>query len=317
MSMSSFSGLKRELLSTKTGRLIIFNFLLALFIILWGAWVRLSGSGAGCGEHWPLCHGQVVPLAPTVKTLIELTHRLTSGIFGITVFLQVVFAAKEFGKGHAQFKSSVAFLILTIIEALIGAVLVKKGLVVDNSSVMRAWVIGAHLVNTLLLMASLTMCAFFLKERSNWSFKDLPFWEKLLAFLGLVLLLLVGAFGAVTALGNTLFPSESLVQGLASDFDPRAPFLIRLRVYHPGLAILMAILWIGLLTRWREFEESGNSAQLSLALVFSAVGFGVINWLLMAPTWGALVHLLLADLLWISLVWTSMRRLLVRKTSSL
>lgn len=300
----------KSLLTSKTGKLIIFNFALALFIILWGAWVRLSGSGAGCGDHWPLCHGEVIPLTPSIKTLIEFTHRLTSGVFGITVFAQVIFAAKEFGRKHAQFKASVVFLILTIVEALIGAVLVKKGLVVDNSSAMRAWVIGAHLVNTLLLMGSLTFCGFFHQKDVKWSGAQIPNWEKLSSIVGLILILIVGAFGAVTALGNSLFPSESLAQGFASDFDPNAPFLIRLRIYHPALAILTGIVWIVLLTKWKEIEESAGSAQVSFTLVFIAIAFGGLNWFLMAPTWGALTHLLLADLLWVALVWSTASRLL-------
>lgn len=303
-------SLSSSLFSSKTGKLILFNFFLALFIILWGAWVRLSGSGAGCGDHWPLCHGEVVPLTPSIKTLIEFTHRLTSGIFGITVFAQVIFAAKEFGKKHAEFKASLVFLILTIVEALIGAVLVKKGLVVDDSSAMRAWVIGAHLVNTLLLMGSLTLCGFFHKKEVSWKFEEVPSWEKYGTFIGLFLILVVGAFGAVTALGNSLFPSESLAQGFESDFDPNAPFLIRLRIYHPALAILTGILWIALLTKWKEYKESAGAAQLTFILVFIAIAFGGVNWLLMAPAWGALVHLFLADLLWVSLVWSSCTRFL-------
>lgn len=297
--------------TSKTGKLIVFNFLLALFIILWGAWVRLSGSGAGCGDHWPLCHGEVIPLTPSVKTLIEFTHRLTSGIFGFTVLGQVIFAAKEFGKKHAQFKLSIIFLFLTIVEALIGAVLVKKGLVVDDDSALRAWVIGAHLVNTLLLMGSLTLCAFFHQKETKWSScNEGPRWEGVAASLGLFLILIVSAFGAVTALGNSLFPSDSLIQGMASDFDPDAPFLIRLRIYHPGLAILSGVLWIILLTKWRELKEVTASSQFTLSLVFVAIGFGAVNWLLMAPVWGALTHLFLADLVWVSLVWTVSKRFL-------
>jgi heme A synthase len=295
--------------TNKTSRLILFNLALALFIIIWGAWVRLSGSGAGCGDHWPLCHGQVVPLAPTIKTIIELTHRLTSGVFGLTVLAQVYTAYKEYGKKHPQFAVSGLFLFLTIVEALIGAVLVKKGLVVDNSSVMRAWVIGAHLVNTLLLMAAGVACAVFIKLPLGLKKREVPSWEVIGIFVGLLLFLVVGAFGAITALGNTLFPSDSLAAGMAMDFDPEAPFLIRLRVYHPALAILTAVLWIVLLTKWKELSDMAPWPQISFATFFIALGFGAINWLLMAPHWGALLHLFLADALWMILVATSLFRL--------
>lgn len=293
---------------TWTAKLILFNGFLALFIILWGAWVRLSGSGAGCGEHWPLCHGQVIPIAPSLKTLIELTHRLTSGIFGLTVLAQWYFSFKEYGKKHPQFLASFAFLVVTIIEALIGAVLVKKGLVVDDTSAMRAWVIGAHLVNTLLLLGVLASCYCFIHTPLELKRQIMRPLEKWLALTGLVLFLIVGAFGAITALGNTLFPSTDLIQGLASDFDPNAPFLIRLRVYHPTMAGLLGAIWIGLLVSWREREELATLAQISLGLIFISLGFGVANWLMMAPTWGALTHLFLGDLLWMSICVTTINR---------
>ncbi len=289
--------------SKTTRSLIIFNGALALFIIAWGAWVRLSGSGAGCGEHWPLCHGEVIPPSASLKTLIELTHRITSGIFGITVLLQLFYSAREYGKKHPQFKASALFLFLTVIEALIGAVLVKKGLVDKNDSALRAWVIGAHLVNTLLLMGVWSWCFALLKlappKMALRLRGPLKKWEKLCVPLGLLLFLLTGAFGAITALGNTLFPSDSLWAGFQSDFDPNAPFLIQLRIYHPFLAIVMCILWLVILQNWREIKELERLSAFTIGMVFVAVGFGALNWLLMAPAWGALGHLLIGDILWL------------------
>jgi heme A synthase len=289
-----------------TRNLIYFNAALALFIILWGAWVRLSGSGAGCGDHWPLCQGEVIPTSASLKTIIEFTHRLTSGLFGITVLMQVWWARKEFGPKHLMTKGSLIFLFITVVEALLGAVLVKKGLVEQDDSVLRAWVIGAHLVNTLLLLGSLTWCWCLLRiapvgKRSRLN-DPLSKKEKLLSTLAVFLFLIVGAFGAIAALGNTLFPSDSLVAGLQSDFDEKAPFLIRLRIYHPILAVLMVSLWFGLLSVWKEKIKPTGLAQGTIALLYGAVGFGFLNWILMAPTWGALLHLFIADLLWMLLL---------------
>lgn len=296
---------------SKTSRLLAFNFALALFIILWGAWVRLSGSGAGCGEHWPMCNGEVIPTSPSLQTLIEFTHRATSGLFGITVFLQMLLARSEFGKRHLVFKSSVALFIITIIEALIGAVLVKKGLVTTNASSLRAWVIGAHLINTLLLLGSMGVTEFALTKRELKS--SVPPWQKLLAIFGLILILVVGSFGAIAALGNTLFPAGSLAEGIAMDFNASAPFLVQLRIFHPALALVMGLLWIVLLNLWREeADDKEIKAWLSssLGLIFISLGFGLVNWLLMAPVWGALVHLLLADLLWMALLGTTLRKVI-------
>ncbi len=71
-----------------------------LGVILWGAFVRASGSGAGCGQHWPLCNGQVVPGTPLTATIIEFTHRLTSGIAVVSVLVLVVWAFRGFPHGY-------------------------------------------------------------------------------------------------------------------------------------------------------------------------------------------------------------------------
>jgi heme A synthase len=295
-------------LKSRTKTILYFNGLLALFIIIWGAWVRLSGSGAGCGEHWPLCNGAIVPLNPSYKTFIEFAHRLSSGVFGLTVLAQLWFSRKDYPKGHQIIWGSWAFLILTIVEALIGAVLVKKGLVVDNSSALRAWVIGAHLVNTLLLMGAWGFCQRVVSSIEPFIYQAPSSKQKLLGFIGLSLFLIVGAFGAITALGNTLFPSQSLSEGFASDFSVDSPFLIQLRIFHPILAVGLGLWWYILsltypqgLQKHRE-KEVQTWAQAIQVLVFISLGFGVVNYLLMAPVWAALAHLGLADIFWLASV---------------
>ena len=301
--MTSLSNFTIKKFVFKFKSLLFLNLGLALFIILWGAWVRLSGSGAGCGEHWPLCHGEIVPLSPTIQTLIEFTHRLTSGLFGITVLAQLVISIKDYGKYHPLTKSSFMLLVLTIVEALIGAVLVKKGLVAKNSSNLRAWVIGLHLVNTLFLLASLVFSIRFLNLKNQLKRRDFSKEQQFLAYGALFLFLIVSAFGAITALGNTLFPSSDILSGIKSDFDSNAPFLIRLRIYHPTLAVLTSLLWLYLLYSWKDkVLESSKLWNMGINLIFAGIGFGFLNWLLMAPHWGSLLHLLLADLTWMILV---------------
>ena len=276
--------------------LIRFNTGFCLLIILWGAFVRLSGSGAGCGDHWPMCNGVVVPQDPSFKTFVEYFHRLTSGIFGITVLWQMIKSLK----GSKQLKISSGFvLFFTLAEALIGAVLVKKGLVVDNDSALRALVIGFHLVNTFFLLASLIFSHHFARHTiSDDKNRDGPI---MMGYLLVALFLIVGAFGAIAALGNTLFPSESLVEGVKADFIHHH-FLIRLRIFHPLIAILTTIVAFYWSFKWREVFGPLKILHYFHWILISAVVFGFINWILMAPTWGALVHLLLADLLWIQFI---------------
>ena len=279
--------------SHKLRYLSLINFIFALFIILWGAYVRLSGSGAGCGDHWPLCNGQVIPLEQSFKTFIEFTHRLTSGVFGITVFIQWVLTFKWCEKGPIR-QASTAVLILTLFEALIGAVLVKKGLVVDNSSLLRAVVIGFHLVNTFFLMAALVASYYFASDKQITKSQFL-IESKLKLLLILTLFIFVGASGAVTALGNTLFPESSLIEGIYKDFSSSSHFLIQLRILHPISAILLGLLLIGFALKSESNKQT--SKRLLITVVISLL-FGFINWLLLAPTWGALVHLALANMTW-------------------
>src|SRR5262245_46466786 len=129
---------------------------MSVLVIVWGAVVRATGSGAGCGSHWPLCNGDVVPLAPTVGTIIEFVHRLTSGLVMILAVGLVLMARRTFPPGHQARKWAVISLVFMLIEAAIGAGIVLLKLVEGNTSALRAGYVGGHLVNTLLLVAAMT-----------------------------------------------------------------------------------------------------------------------------------------------------------------
>lgn len=98
-----------------------FNLFYIGAVILWGAFVRATGSGAGCGDHWPLCNGVVVPRAPQMETLIELAHRVTSGISLIFIVALFFMARKAAGAGHPLRRAAAWSLGFIIVEALIGA----------------------------------------------------------------------------------------------------------------------------------------------------------------------------------------------------
>ena len=164
-------------------------------VIGWGAYVRATGSGAGCGSHWPLCNGAVLPRAAEAATLIEFTHRVTSGI-------------------------------------------------------------------ALLL---------------------------------------------VVALRDTLFPAASLSQGLAADLDSTSHFLIRLRAFHPILAIAVALA-IALTRRDPTFTSPrGRSSRAPIVILLSVqLSLGALNLLTLAPLPVQMAHLLMSNLLWIAMVWAWM-----------
>ncbi len=264
-----------------------------LFVIVWGAWVRASGSGAGCGAHWPTCNGQVFPTAPSSRTVIEFTHRLTSGLSLLSVVAMWVWARRAHRKGHAVVRSAGWSAFFMVTEALLGAALVKLELVADNATANRAVAMSLHLVNTFLLLSAMTSCAVWAHLGDGvlrWKGRGLLTATLPLAF---ALTMLVGVSGAIAALGDTL-----VQQSVASPF---VDLLIRLRVLHPLLAIagttsLLAVAWLTHETRAASF------ARGLAALVVLQIACGLINVILQAPVWLQLVHLLLADLVWLTLV---------------
>lgn len=286
-------------------------------VILWGAFVRVTGSGAGCADHWPLCNGVLVPRAPNVATLIELTHRVTSSLAGLLSVFVFFYARRVFEPGAPVRKAASAGLVLMLLEGAIGALLVKAGLVAKNASEARAVVVGIHLCNTFLLLGAQVLTHHFASAGRALHVRGQA---GRLALFGLLLsiALLLGASGAVTALGDTLFPADSLRQGIAQDLTPGAHFLVRLRVWHPLLAIVGGAVIVYFAQslahampgpRDASPSEASFSARalsrwawLLTGVYIAQLAVGALNLVLLAPAPIQIAHLLLADLVWIALV---------------
>lgn len=276
-----------------------------IFVIIWGAVVRATGSGAGCGAHWPLCNGEVVPLAPRLQTVIELLHRSTSGIILILTALLIWFSRRVFPSGHEARRAAIWSMVFVLIEAAVGAGIVLLRLVEDNASALRAGYIAVHLMNTLLLVGMYTWTVFASRERSiGWTpvvaAKREP-WMRM----GLFGMLLVCAAGAVVALGDTLFPQQSVAAAFAADFDATSHFLIRLRMWHPLLAVALSVYLMVVITQNDSLDEPmlRRPARLALWLILGQVALGIVNVLSLAPLPLQMAHLLVSNLLWIALVW--------------
>jgi heme A synthase len=277
-----------------------------LAVILWGAVVRATGSGAGCGSHWPLCDGQVVPRAEEIETLIEYSHRVTSGLALLLVLALAIAAFRSRPKGDPTRLGAVLSLVLILVEAAVGAGLVLFELVGDNASMARALFMAVHLVNTFLLLAALGLTVHWAAGGPTLAWRTRgP--ARALALLGLGATLLIGASGAVAALGDTLFPPESLGSALRDDLSPTAHLLVQLRIWHPLIALAgSGLLWLAATRLPRLAPEPARAARWGralLALVAVQLVVGAVNVVLLAPVWLQVVHLLLADLLWLSLVW--------------
>ena len=272
-------------------------------VILWGAYVRATGSGAGCGNHWPLCDGQVIPRDPGIATLIEFSHRLTSGLALLAVVALLVWVRRACEPGHPARIGAVLSLVLILFEAAIGAGLVLFELVADNATMARALFMGLHLTNTFVLLACLALTAYWLSGGPAVRLAG-PARTLVVLSAGTAGLLATGASGAVAALGDTLYPAATFTAALQADVSVTSHLLIRLRVLHPAIAIGTAVL---LMFGAPRVAAGGPLATRRLAglvagLAALQLAVGLLNVLLLAPVWMQLVHLLLADAVWISFV---------------
>jgi cytochrome c oxidase assembly protein subunit 15 len=273
-----------------------------LFVVVWGAFVRATGSGAGCGGHWPLCNGDVVPRAPTLATLIEYTHRLTSGLSIVGVALLWLWSRRVFPRGHRARRLAVLSFLFLVVEALLGAGLVLFDYVAQNASIGRAFYLALHLANTQVLIGVLALTALLARCGDEpLRIRSVP--PGVLATLPLVVAL--SMTGAVAALGDTLFPAASVGAGIRQELASTAHFLLRLRMLHPVLAVStgFCLLWAASsLVRMRPSAGVKRAAAALAGLVLAQLAAGAVNIALLAPVWMQLVHLLLADAVWIALV---------------
>lgn len=292
----------------------------------WGAFVRATGSGAGCGEHWPDCNGEVVPRSAGLETIIEFTHRVTAGLATVLVVALAVWAWRAFPKGHGARFGAGASVGFIFSEAIIGAGLVLFGLTKNDASLLRAAAMGTHLLNTFLLLAALAVTATFASPaspRAGTLDADGPFRSPAsphAAFAGaragsaavlwtvavpLALLVCAGATGAIAALGDTLFHATSLAEGLKDDAATGAHLFVRLRGLHPllaGLAAVATLASVSVMTAIRGSARVARAGKAVRIAVLAQVVAGVVNLVLLAPVGMQIVHLVLADVVWIAVV---------------
>jgi cytochrome c oxidase assembly protein subunit 15 len=286
---------------------------LALFVIvvLEGAVVRATSSGGGCGSHWPLCNGEILPHHPRLATIIEFTHRSLTGISATMFAVLIAWTFRVTPKRHPARLASVVAGILLLIEGALGAVLVLGGYVEKNATVARVFVQGIHFTNTMLLLAAATVVAVLL-GRPKTTLSQMNLRRPML--LALLASIVTGATGSVAALADTLFPSPSLSAAIAADFAAASPLLIRMRWIHPASAVLVTvftlILIAGFARRGYSMLAIGLASNLAAQIVI-----GLIDVLLLAPTTIQVLHLFSADVFWISLVAIAVPMLLPQAAS--
>ncbi len=269
-----------------------------VIVVLEGAVVRATSSGAGCGKNWPLCNGQILPHHPQLATIIEFTHRSLTGISVAMFAVLIAWTFYATPKKHPARMASVVAGILLLIEGALGAVLVLGGYVEKNATDARVFVQGVHFTNTMLLLAAATVVPVLL---GNLRRAIRPEGLKLPMRLALLATLITGATGSVAALADTLFPSPSFAAAMAADFAANSPLLIRMRWMHPATAMIAAACTVWLIVGFRK--RGMHTAALGLAInVLLQIILGSLDVLLLAPTTLQVIHLLSADIFWISLV---------------
>ncbi len=282
-------------------------------VIVWGAYVRATGSGVGCGSHWPLCNGEFLPMTPQTQTVIEFTHRVTSGVSLVLAAILLIWCWRRTAKGDWPRYSAVAAAVLLFNEALLGALLILLDHVggLDRSAT-HALFLCLHFGNTLLLLAALALTASWLSNRDR-RFGVVPrLYQTIATGLGLVSVMVIGMTGSLASLGDTMFPVDSLRHAVVQDFASSSPILLRLRVLHPIAAVIgsLYVLWL-LQTFWRKQERS---PWMPVTLT-AQIALGAMNVILLAPVWLQMTHLLVAEMFWILLVLASADQLFANHRS--
>lgn len=269
-------------------------------VILWGAYVRATGSGAGCGSHWPTCNGEVIPRPQSVEMLIEFTHRATSGLALLAVLVMFIWAFRAYPRKHIVRLGASLSLLFIVTEALVGAGLVLFEWVARDTSVARAVSMAVHLANTFLLLAALALTAWWASGGARFRLHGQGRLLQVMAG-GMVAMLVTGMTGAVIALGDTL----TIGLGIAPERSPLVRTLVAFRPIHPVIAVLAAV-YLSMTGIWvlnhRPRSLVARFVMTLMVLIVLQLIAGAINVALKAPVWMQLVHLLLSDTIWIVLV---------------
>jgi heme A synthase len=316
--------MSEELKLSKFAKYAWFVLAYNIVVILWGVFLRASKSGDGCGQHWLTCGGEVIPSAPELKTIIEFSHRITSSLAGLFILILlgwtiVNWFSRKSERRSYLLKTVIGSFIFVAIEGLIGAKLVLTGNTAETLTPERPFWMAGHLINTFILLAMLTLTAWFASGGKRLNFNAKPK-IILLPALGILGILFVGISGSIAALSSMIFPSASLAEGLAKDFSPTSHILLRLRIFHPILSVTVGTFLLFLAARLksqaRENVRISRWANVLSILVLIQFVSGAVTLLVQAPILMQIVHLLLADLVWIAFILLSANVLAEQTTNN-
>ena len=272
-----------------------------LLAVAWGVTVRASKSGDGCGNHWPLCDGSSIPLNGSIAKLIEASHRLSTALVGVFAIALVVWAFRKFSSGHLVRKASAMVLALTLLEGLIGAALVKFQLVTNNESSFRLVVMSFHVISTFFLLGSIAVAALASMgfDRIRVRGQGAVAW---MVTVGALCMMLLGISGAISALAHTVKPTDDVI---GAALQSGTHWLVRLQPFHPLISVTVGLylcLAAGLMQHLRPDPKVKFAAQLMIGMYVAQLALGVLNIYANAPIAVQMLHLVVADLNWVSLI---------------
>ncbi len=278
-------------------------------VLLFGAFVRASYSGDGCGTSWPLCQGHLVPPPTDVARTIEFTHRATSGLLLLGVAVAYGWSRRVYAR-RAPVRTALGLALLTtVVSALIGAALVIFQMVTDDKSAGRAVTMPLHLVNNYVLVAALVFAAFWAGGGRETVWRGQGQVLRGLKWLAGGLFAL-GATGAFSALGKTAFEHElrgarNLAERAMMHVGDGAHPLLKGGVVHPLIATSVGLLlvWVcGSIVQARPDPQVRKWARWSVGLFVVQYLFGAANLVASAPVAMQIGHLALAIAGWVALV---------------
>ncbi len=269
-------------------------------VVLGGAIVRATGSGDGCGASWPLCTDRIFPSNPGLETVIEYSHRVTSALAVIGVMAMFVFAVRLYEKGNRVRTAAAASLALLLFESVLGALLIIFSWVDQDASIGRMIVVPIHLLNTYILVGALTLTAWWSSGNPG-PMKPIEPQAKRSLILGALGLLLIGAMGALNALADSLYPTESFLSGVAEEFSDGAPWLLQVRIFHPivAIAVGLGVAYLVMRISPRATSRTKRLGAIVGGLIVTQFFIGLVNVMLAAPLETQVIHLAIADTIWI------------------
>lgn len=270
--------------------------LLTIGLIVFGAVVRVTDSGLGCGNQWPLCNGTIIPPLDNLTAWIEWLHRLFAILIGLLGLVTLVVAMRAYRKQNSRvLAATVVAALLFAFQSALGALVVVLDL--------PPTAVTLHLGTAMLLLGALLVAAVLSTYKPRRVYGRSAF--TMLAYITTALSLVVILSGAlVRGSGATLACTDwPLCNGELLPFSQGA--LATIHVLHRLIVVALGLSLVFLLAAARRSAVDRRMQSLTiLALVMYLAQAGVGALFVLsaaAPLWGA-AHVGMAAATWALLI---------------